>query len=269
MLQKWLTQQRGVSDNGVMYFELNEDKILCNYITLDPNNNKCANILRFLRDLLIDSRINEKILTDCVTDQKLRHTPKEILSAIIPSNQNMMNAEFGEVLTEAILELIHKYEIPIKKRRYAIHGNQSLPSHDTLALKVKNNKIVEMCFIESKLRNHKDYAAPTEAFYQLKQKYSVNLPEILIFNLQRMDELNHPLYLAFKEYLRNRTPGQNVDSFWIGLTWDIDCWRDSMLNNLKVATSTDLPKTNIHLVKIKDLEKIICHLFAQVRAKYA
>ena len=245
---------------------------LCDHCASPPRILPTADssaVTLILVNSIIASRHDPSYLKDLATDLGWEKVANELIIPLLPDNWNTMAMEFGEALTEELLKF-HGYEIPIPKRRYTIRKNQTLPGDDSLAIKVVNNKIVEMCYVESKLRNSEDTKAGIDAYDSLKTRYMEELPVLINFNLRRMYETKHALFVSLKEYLRDRTDTDDKDTFCISLTFDRDLWNEANLvsidNALKVdKTKLVLPPLLVLAVRIRELGTIVKHVFATAR----
>ncbi len=52
---------------------------------------------------------------------------------------------------------------------------------------------------------------------QLREDYTLKLPDILLFVAQRLYDCNDPLFDAFLSYMGDRTDNTDLDSFRIGI----------------------------------------------------
>ena len=260
MLQAWLFEKSRENRIGYSFLEFAEKQDIC--ANLKSSDMESESILNYLRDSLISDKIDPKLLQSTFQELGLGYVSEHIIATLIPKEKTLQLGDFGEVLTELILEGFCDYCVPVKKRRYAFHGDESLPSHDGLAFKVADNQIKEVCFIESKLRNVSDYKAIGKAYEGLTAKYDTEIPDILIFNLRRMDEMKSPLLLPFKKYLRQRKRDRECDTLLISLVWDIDIWKSSFMKAFNQKDKN--VRTVVHLVMVRELRKVVDNVFERV-----
>jgi hypothetical protein len=189
---------------------------------------------------------------------------KQIVATIMPGLPTAKRGEFGEVLFAAILEEFHDYKIPVPKLRFKITAGQSLPATDILALKVDEiSAIIEVCFVESKLRTTSDNTAAVEGYKQLQSDYESKLPDILTFIAARLHERNDALFETFASYMRDRGDVTDKDNFRLGLCWERSEWHEKVLQNLQ-ENGVDLPRLTVHVIGIDNLRQIIDELFAEL-----
>lgn len=139
-----------------------------------------------------------------------------------------------------------------------------MPSTDVLALKVNSaNKIVEVCFVESKLRTNAGGNAAIEGCTQLQNDYNAKWPSILVFIAKQLYERNDLLFHPFMEYLQDRNDTTEIDSFRLSLCWEHTTWREKVLENLQ-ESDIGLKKLAVHVIRIKGLEDLTDDLFTQL-----
>ena len=97
-------------------------------------------------------------------------TGESMVAGQPPARPRAKRGRFGEALAVAALAEFDGYVVPVEKARHAVTGGQSQPSTDALALRVDDSgEIVEVCFVEVKLRTTSDNAAPMQGVRQLAQ----------------------------------------------------------------------------------------------------
>jgi hypothetical protein len=190
-----------------------------------------------------------------------------IIKPQVPMNINIRRGRFGEILTSAILEQFHNYIIPVRKIRFSITGGQSLPATDAVALKTdQRGSIIEVCFVESKLRTRTlevDCSVAAKGCEQLAADYTKILPDILSFIAQRLHERMDPLFDKFASYMRSRSDTTDMDTFRLGLCWDRAEWNESILENLEDA-EPKLPRLTVHVIRINNLRQLTDELFGAI-----
>lgn len=183
---------------------------------------------------------------------------KIITSVIEPRlsrNLNMKKGKFGEMLESSILESFFDFTIPIKKWRYAISSDQSLPRCDIVAVKINNSKIIEMSFIESKLSTIQDKNKISNAYEQLMEEKESGFEEIISFIINRLIDEKNPLQEEFIEYcLIKDIPN---DSYRVAATYDVSKWNEEALNNLNEAIPGSTSNLTVDVIRIGELEKTV------------
>ncbi len=231
-----------------------------------------SGIKSHLRDLYVSARFDLHFLESLKGSAaslgwEWNKVRKSIVEKGIPTISNFKRGEFGEVLITAVLEQFHDYKIPVYKLRYKITANQSLPGTDIVALGINNEgTIIEVCFVETKLRTRKDNMAAIDGYKQLKETYESKLPDILTFIAARLQERKDNLYKAYMFYLLDRTDNRGKDNFRLGLCWENSEWSENVLENLQ-DNGVDLPKLILHVIPINNLRQITDELFADLGVK--
>ena len=230
---------------------------------IDGTNSLSEDVMTHLKDILVTSRFDKDFL-----DRMAKHLEwdqlRDLIAKHLPTNDKMRKGDFGEALTNAILEQFDGYVIPVPKLRFKLTKNQSLPGTDTLAFKVDHDhKIIEVCYVESKLRCAVDYRAAIDAYDQLQDDYSNILPAILQFTVQRLYERNDILFDSFAAYIAARNDTADMDSFRIGLHWENAEWREQVLVNLE-GHNIILPNLSLHYVRVNGLLPLIQQLYSEL-----
>lgn len=276
LVSRWLSQAERIPPKYTSFslFDITEIFDLCASCRTPPFPSSMPDAIAvksLLVDSIITSRHDPEYLKDIAKDLSWPEVKKKLIIPLLPDKANTMGMEFGEVLSELLLNKFHAYEIPIPKRRYTIRKNQTLPANDTLAVKIAANKIAEVCYIESKLRNVRDNLAAKEAYIELKEKYLEEIPIIINFCLRRLHESKHVLFDALKEYLRDRTATDDKDTFCIGLVFDNRFWSETILEKVQSEVEADkaknliLPPLRILAVRIRELDVIVQEVFKVAR----
>src|SRR5690348_12354951 len=66
---------------------------------------------------------------------------RNIVESKKPLQEKVRRGQFGEILAAALLEEFYGYTIPVYKFRFALTSDQSLPSTDTIGLKVNHGEV--------------------------------------------------------------------------------------------------------------------------------
>jgi len=215
-----------------------------------------------LRRLLIESRVDPSLLKEAAIILGWQKV-EGLFATALPTEDRIRKGDFGETLMNETLEDFFGYKIPISKLRFAIGGNVSPPGTDTVAIKVKDGTISEVCFVESKTRTSSDrYSclAAVEGCTQLNKDYQNSFSEIISFVLHRLYEKKDPMYRSFLNYLRDRNDLASIEEFRLGLIWDHAKWNEKVLENLE-NDEVNVPRLIVHRVRIKDLALLIEDLY--------
>jgi hypothetical protein len=213
-----------------------------------------------MEDLLRDARFDMAFLGDAAEYLGWASVRARVAAAQ-PTGATARRGEFGEVLSAAVLDEFHGYTIPVQKMRFAIRGDQSLPGTDVIALRLGGaGEIVEVCFVESKLRTTGDTGAAQRAHEQLKSDYEQRAPDMLFFVAARLHERNDPLFPEFMRYMHDRESAAESDSFGLCLTWERVRWSEAVLQNLE-DDEVELDPLTVHVFLIQDLAQLTNELF--------
>jgi hypothetical protein len=243
----------------------------------DPNPYRFFSVIDILEKEEISSQI-ETYLTEMLQaescDMDFFRSMAEVLGweqaqqrlivDLVPTLDRVKRGDFGEALSNAILEQFYGYSIPVRKLRFKLVGNQTLPATDSLAIKVNSEgAIIEVCFIESKLRTTANNRVAVEAHEQLQRDYNSLLPPILKFIAARLYDAKSPLYDSFSQYMKDRSDNREKDSFLLSFCFDISCWKEDVLEALDENPS-ELPQLSVHAIRINNLRQLADKVFANL-----
>ena len=107
-------------------------------------------LLAYLEELAKTARYSRKFLESAAQELGWKKI-QSLVAAKQPTLPNIKRGDFGEALSVAVLAEFDAYIVPVPKLRYKITKNQTLPSTDAVAFKVKDGRITEVSFVESKL----------------------------------------------------------------------------------------------------------------------
>lgn len=219
-----------------------------------------------LQDLMIRSKIPETFLNRVTQrlkwdEERMR---EQLIGRTVPNQTRAKRGEFGEILTCALLEHFCEFSIPVPKLWFKLTSGQSLPATDALAIKIDNTgKLMEVCYVESKLRTGSDNTAAVQAAKQLFDDTSVVVPDILSFVARVLDQKNSPLADIFVDYLADRSDTREKETYCIGLCWERGAWDDTVLQNLE-NDEIHLERLSIPVVRIQDLGTLTDELFKAI-----
>lgn len=260
MLADWLTWKTRLPNpyKNFDLIEIEEKKEIGNEI--EP----------LLVKLLQDYRFDPSLFQRLANRFGWSNVQKLLANSTQPTVQTARRGYFGEVLTSAMLLDFFGYVIPIKKFRYAISANQSLPGTDIIAIKKQAGAISEVCFVESKLRTTSDTTASVQGYKQLRDDYVQRIPDMILFVLSRLYERKDPLFEDFFGYVCSRKDMSGMERFCLGLTWEYGTWTETVLENLEEETDDpSFPRLVVHRTRIKNLAKHLNDLLEAIGVKGA
>lgn len=256
MLDQWL-QWQPLTPNPYAKFSV---------IHVDHFEEPQVEVRQHLQELLIRFKIPPSFL-DRVRrrlnwDEKRMR--EQLIARSIPAQPSAKRGEFGEVLICALLEHFSGFSFPVPKLWFKLTSGQSLPATDALGIKTDNSgNLIEICYIESKLRTTPRRSAAVEAAKQLSDDTSVVVPDILSFVARILDQRNDPLTETFIDYLADRSDTRERETYCIGLCWERAAWDDTVLFNLE-QDDTHLERLSIPIVRIQNLGMLTDELFEAI-----
>ena len=212
--------------------------------------------IRLLSDWVGRFLFHPQVIEDLRT--MLGENARLALDSAIPSTSSLRAGVFGEALAAEICEQWHAYLVPL--RRLRLTGG-SPTGTDLLALKIGNNgDLSEVCYIECKLRTTERPNTALEVFEQLLRIRQERFPAITNYLANYLAQTNTHLYQAFMRYLVSRQDLAAADSFRIALTWEDNCWSESVLTNLD-ERDVQLKPLTVEVIKIGQLRGLVQEVY--------
>jgi hypothetical protein len=123
--------------------------------------------------------------TDYLSDLASRYgweaVGQRFLQVRAGTQMRVRRGDFGEAVVVQYLKVVELYHIPVVKLRFKMAANQTLPGTDCVAFKLGNARLVEVCYVESKVRASLELSVAGAGAGQLKQDADTAMPEILTF----------------------------------------------------------------------------------------
>ena len=178
----------------------------------------------------------------------------QALDAATPSTPNLRIGTFGEALSAEIYERWHAFIVPLKRLR--ITGG-SPPGTDLLALRIGDDgSIIEVCYIECKVRTTAAPSAATDAYEQLTEVRQSRFPQVLGHLANHLKATSSPMYSAFLHYLASRESEPAVETYRISLTYEESVWTEKAIVNLQ-DKGVELTPLSVDVIKLSDLRCLI------------
>jgi len=225
-----------------------------------------ADVEKKIIDGLSSSLIHPIVLEE-LEKRGWKKTRDKLMSFRKPKYVTLKRGDFGETLLLLLLLEHFQYIIPVVKLRFRVTKGQSLPGTDLVAIKLSDGKLIEFCYVESKLRTYLDYGIGAEGYLQLQKDYNENIPAILIFILNVLAERKDPLLHVLLDYLRRRDDIHGVDRFILGLTLDSTSFSESVLKNICDCENIgNYPRCIVTVVKLNELRTKIDYFYGKIGA---
>jgi hypothetical protein len=128
--------------------------------------------------------------------------------------------------------------------------NQTLPGTDSIAFKLDAARLVEVCYVESKVRTSLDLSVAVAGTSQLRQDADTAMPEILMFVARCISEAKDRLTELVEQYIFSRDTA--LDTFKLLVFHENDAWDERILQNLKDA-EIGLEPLEVYVARIANL----------------
>jgi len=158
--------------------------------------------------------------------------------------------DFGEAIAAEYLKEVEQYHIPMPKLRFKMAANQTLPGTDCIAFKLDNARLVEVCYVESKVRTSLELSVAVAGAGQLRQDADATMPESLTFVARYIRGANNPLTEFVEQYIFSRDT--ELDSFKLLVFHENAAWDERILQNLEDA-EIGLEPLEVYVAKIANL----------------
>ena len=160
------------------------------------------------------------------------------LAPLQPGRDAVRRGDFGEMLAAEAAVAYDGSIVPVRKLRYQIDPNQTLPGSDVVAFVIDDDyAVINLNFIEAKYRNHPSSGLAVEAYQQIIDDRAQGYPTTLNFIAHRLSEIDPILFASFLRFLEVR---QIVETFaTVSLSFDAAHWKEATADQLD-----DLPDLN-------------------------
>lgn len=212
-----------------------------------------------LASLLREAYWGEEYLSDLAARYGWDDVGARFLQARVGTMLTVKRGDFGEALAAQFLKEVEQYSIPVAKLRFKIASNQTLPGTDCVAVKLSKGRLVEVCYVESKLRTTLDLAVAVAGVAQLKRDADTTLPEIMTFIARRSNEAGDPIAASIEEYIFSRDIG--LDSYKLIVFHEKVLWDERILQNVE-DEAIQLKPLSIYVAKIDNIRTLSDNAFS-------
>lgn len=219
---------------------------------------------RELADLLTESYWGNSYLASIADRYGFDAVRDKFLRSRAGARLQVRRGDFGEAVTADYLKRAEGYLVPVLKLRFKIATDQTLPGTDCVAFKLSGTNLVEVVFVESKLRTSLDLSVGVAGSQQLKQDADSATPEILTFMARQMRDSSNPLTVSFEEYLFNRNT--DLDKYLLVVLHESSTWDERILDNVEDA-ELGLEPLHVYVATISDLKDISDSAFSVMGAE--
>jgi len=219
----------------------------------DGRNLKTVN--EIFVNIFLDNTISYDLLEKISSKIGWKETFEKFISPRLSKVKNMKKGKFGEMLEGTVLEEFFNFVIPIKKWRYSITSDQSLPSTDILAIRKDESKITEISFVECKLTGTDNKKLIAKAYEQLMDDQAKGFPQILSFIIARLFEQKNPLAEWFIDYCLEKY--RTSDSYRVCAVFDEQKWDEKSLENLSDIVTKSTPNLTVDVITIESLDNVV------------
>lgn len=209
---------------------------------------------------IMENHVNTALLQNALTRYSWDQVRSRLIEPSMPTSDKIRKGRFGEILTGLLLSDFLGYYVPVKKNQFAITANQSLPATDLLIVKLENDSVVEISFIESKLRTSNDSTAAVKAYDQLKKDEINRFMDMSLFVLKRLSDNDEQLQYDIMNYIFENEASGIIRTLGISLVYDEHAWDDNVIQNL--CSHVPHNESNIFVIStcVANLRELILEL---------
>jgi len=228
----------------------------------EPSRDLVDEDIHELKSLAIQARFSLDFL-ELAAEKLGWDAVKQLVQTSQPKLPRTRRGAFGEILAIEGLIRFQGYAVPVKKFRFAVTGDQTLPGMDVVGLQLgEDDKLENVCFIECKLRTGHDTAAASQAYVQLRNDYESRAADILFYVAARLEEQGNPLLNTVLEYMRDRA-NTDLDILAIWLTWEQTNWSETTLANVNDEDLLPVP-LQVTAIRLPELERLTDSVFTDI-----
>jgi hypothetical protein len=199
-----------------------------------------------------------------VTADLLRSAGWDVALAPLRAGRiSVRRGDFAEVLAAESAESFDGLLVPVRKLRYQIDPNQTLPGNDVVGLVMSEAGVVDdLEFIESKYRTTPSLDIAVDAHEQLAEDRDTGYATTINFMAHRLRELDPELYELFIDFLRDR--GIREARHTVALCFDQSAWDERILERLD-ELDEHLPVLWVRKFPLDDAVALIDDVYARLK----
>ena len=248
------------SERNEKYSQLN-----CLYLYYEIKKGDDVEFFDYLRERVKDSYINAEYLTKVLREEGFTGVA-QLLEDKFPSANSHFGVrpgDFGEVVTEILLEDVFGFVVPVKKLRYKTNRDVASFGVDVIAFKLaEDRKKDTVVFSETKTSKNKDYGIDDviqeiDELAGFTDKGKQKIRSTIRFISERLfSEGLHELETRISKFLE-KPPNQTGEESYIPcLIRDMATWNHNALYN-KSFVKAPIERTIICVCALENLEKTI------------
>jgi Cap4 SAVED domain len=186
-----------------------------------------------LASLLSNAYWDTNYLSDLAGRYGADAVRERFLQARAATQMRVRRGDFGEAVAVQYLKEVEQYHIPVVKLRFKMAANQTLPGTDCIAFKLDAARLVEVRYVESKVRTSLELSVAVAGTSQLRQDADAAMPEILTFVARCISETKNLVTELVEQYIFSRDT--ELDTFKLLVFHENDAWDERILQNLEDA----------------------------------
>jgi len=174
----------------------------------------------------------------------------------------VQRGDFAEALAAEACQQIDGSLVPIRKLRYQIDPNQTLPGEDVIAFVTdESDKIKALEFVEVKYRTRPSSDIAVTAHEQLAAARELDFATTINFLANRLKESDSVLYKTFMAFLREREVQDSRHT--VVLSLEASNWSDAIAENLD-DLDEHLPKLKFRIFPFENSVTLIDEIYDKV-----
>lgn len=180
--------------------------------------------------------------------------------------KGVRRGDFGEAVACETLEVFNGLRVPIRKLRYQLDPEQTLPGTDIVGFHLKDDgSIADLHFMECKLRTFRDLPVGVEAHDQLSEDRKAGYADTLMFLAERLDEVEPDLGHALENYLAERDREER-GSYGVMLVSETAAWDEDVLDRIEEKENR-LHPLHVRVLLAADLANLVERVYDSIGAE--
>ncbi len=180
-------------DESTYRFTLSKLTPVCDHTTL----------VEVLAEVLVNAKSDPTVTAELVDAVGW----KTAVTALRPGRPAVRRGDFAEAIAAEACEDIDGRVVPIRKLRYQIDSNQTLPGGDIVAFVMADDsaRIEDLEFVEVKYRTRPSSGIAVDAHAQLADYHKSGYATTINFLTHRLQETDSYLYKLFLNFLKQQS----------------------------------------------------------------
>ncbi len=180
-----------------------------------------------------------------------------------PGRTAVSRGDFAEAIAAEACEDIDGRVVPVRKLRYQIDPNQTLPGGDVISFILTDDsaRIEDLEFVEVKYRTSPSSQIAVDAHAQLADDRKLGYATTIKFLANRLSESDPKLYRDFLIFLSQRDVKES--KYTVALSFEATNWSDRIAENLD-EVEEHLPGLRLRIFPFENAVALIADIYKKL-----